>query len=149
MTDKPCKDCVTEGVTTKRPAPYPGPRCKTHHLVVKRARRSKAHGNRVLSVYGITPEQYQEIYDAQGGVCFICRRATGATRKLSVDHDHLIADQECGHDPKSGCPQCVRGLLCRPCNDMLGHARDDGEVFLRAILYLANPPAREILNGQD
>ena len=149
MADKPCKDCVTEGVTTKRPAPYPGPRCKTHDLAVRRARRSKAHGNRVLSVYGITPEQYAEIYESQGGVCFICRRATGATRKLSVDHDHLIADQECGHDPKTGCPNCVRGLLCRPCNDMLGHARDNGEMFLRAILYLANPPAREILNEQD
>lgn len=145
-----CKDCIAGGLAdSARPAPHPGPRCYTHHQAVKKARKSKAHGNRVLSVYGITPEQYAEIHEAQGGVCFICRRATGATRKLSVDHDHLIADQECGHDPKSGCPDCVRGLLCRPCNDMLGHARDNGEVFLRAILYLANPPAREILNGQD
>jgi hypothetical protein len=49
---------------------------------------------------------------------------------LSVDHDHKTL--------------LVRGLLCRPCNDLLGHARDDPEFFTRAKVYLEKPPAQEI-----
>jgi hypothetical protein len=78
-------------------------------------------------VYGLEPGQYQQIWYAQNGVCAVCRRATGRTRRLSVDHDH-----------KTG---LVRGLLCRPCNDVLGHLRDDLEAVARLRLYLVAPPA--------
>jgi hypothetical protein len=81
--------------------------------------------------YGIELGDYDRLYRGQSGVCAICRRATGRTRRLSVDHDHKTGE--------------VRGLLCRPCNDVLGLARDDPAFFLRAIEYLANPPARAIL----
>lgn len=137
-----CKDCNAEGIVTNRPANYPGPRCTTHHRAVTKARKATAHGNRVSKGYGINGEQYAEIKAEQGGVCFICRRATGASRNLAVDHDHNVG---CGHDPKQGCPQCVRGLLCSTCNKMLAHARDDLTFFVRAINYLANPPARKVL----
>jgi hypothetical protein len=123
-----CKDCIAEGITTKRPAPHPGPRCATHHRKLRRYRNSAGHAKYVEATYGITGEQYQELYEAQGGKCFICRRATGAVKRLSVDHDH-----------KTG---IVRGLLCRSCNrDVLGHARDEVEFFQRAIEYLEDPPA--------
>lgn len=81
--------------------------------------------------YGLTKEQYEALYEAQGGVCYICRRATGRRKKLAVDHDH-----------KTG---YVRGLLCSPCNGMLAHARDDIEMFERAAGYLASPPAHEYI----
>lgn len=82
-------------------------------------------------MYGIQPDDYDKIYAAQDGKCAICRRATGLTRRLSVDHDHATGK--------------VRGLLCRVCNDMLGHARDDIEFFARALQYLNDPPANSIL----
>jgi len=110
-----------------RAAPYPGPRCATHHHAVKKARSTDQHAKRVQDVYGLAEGDYARIYQCQGGKCFICERATGASRRLSVDHDH-----------KTG---RVRGLLCRPCNDMLGHARDDAEFFRRAVRYLMLPPA--------
>lgn len=69
----------------------------------------------------------------QGGACAICRRATGKTRRLAVDHDHQSGQ--------------VRGLLCKPCNRLLGHARDDVEFFERAGDYLSEPPA--VLAGVD
>jgi hypothetical protein len=78
-------------------------------------------------VYGLDDGDYSRIYHFQNGRCFLCQRATGAARRLSVDHDH-----------KTG---RVRGLLCRPCNDILGHARDDVEFFRRAVSYLQLPPA--------
>jgi hypothetical protein len=154
---KPCKDCVAEWKETATPealllgyeaavpfsrrrlAPDPGPRCATHWREVKRARKAARHGGYVQKTYGLGEYDYGTMYEAQNGVCYICQRANGATRKLSVDHDH-----KCCSGPTS-CGACVRGLLCRPCNDMLGHARDDWQMFARAIRYLQNPPARAAL----
>lgn len=133
---KPCKDCPAE---SKRPAPHPGPRCATHHREVVKARRTKAHGAHVEKTYGITTEQYWALHLAQGGVCYICQRATGRARKLSVDHDHA-----CCPGPVS-CGRCVRALLCRPCNDLLGHVRDDIDTLRRAAIVIRDRPAQEIL----
>lgn len=123
-----------------RPAPHPGPRCATHHRAEQKRRKADAHEKRVQAVYGLAEGQYADLADAQGGACAICLRATGKTRRLSVDHDHHTGD--------------VRGLLCRPCNDMLGHARDSMEFFARAYHYLRCPPAYVVIgkvrpNGTD
>lgn len=127
-----CKDCAAEGRTGKpRPAPHPGPRCTTHHRLRRKAVSARAHGLRTEKVYGITEEQYWALYAAQGGVCFICRRATGKTKRLAVDHNH-----ETG---------AVRSLLCGPCNQMIG--RLGPEALARAILVLKTQPAQAILNG--
>lgn len=132
----PCKDCRAEGRTTERPAPHPGPRCATHDRKVRKDRKAAAHGRRTEATYGLTLEEYRKLYEAQGRRCAICRRATGATKRLAVDHDH-----SCCPGPTS-CGGCVRGLLCGPCNGMLAHARDDGDLFRRAIRYLAEWPSR-------
>lgn len=126
---KRCKDGVSAGITTNRKiVPNSGGRCATHHRLRKQEQRKKNHAEHIGKTYGITAEEYQRIYEAQGGRCYICQRATGARRKLAVDHDH-----ESGY---------VRGLLCRPCNHkVLGHLRDDTEAFQRAIDYINNPPA--------
>ena len=141
MSGKPCKDCVADGVTTNRPAPHPGPRCVTHHRAVKKERKKRAHARRVDIFYGITAAQYQMLYRHQGGSCYICQRATGATRNLAVDHDHDLCDT---HPPDRGCPRCVRGLLCSICNRVV-IGRYDEESLLRAVKYLRHPPARSIL----
>lgn len=131
-----CRDCRAEAerggnvAKVPRPAPHPGPRCTTHHRQVKRARSANAHEARVQATYGLAPGDYQRLYDFQGGVCAICRRANGASRRLSVDHDHRTGR--------------ARMLLCRPCNDMLGHGRDDPEFFRRAADVLEFPPARRL-----
>jgi hypothetical protein len=122
-----CKDC--DGGA--RPAPHPGPRCATHHREAKKASRRLAHGRWILKTYGITSEQYEALYEAQGGVCYICVRATGKTRKLAVDHDHATG--------------YVRGLLCKPCNSVLAHFRDDANAAIRLITYLDHPPAFDMI----
>lgn len=126
-----CKDCLAEGITSKRKAPHPGPRCATHNRLVRKERSDRQHARHIGNVYGLTAEEYRELKDAQGGVCAICQRADGSSRRLSVDHDHVTGQ--------------IRSLLCRPCNDMLGHLRDDPEAFYRAAEYLLNPPALEVL----
>jgi hypothetical protein len=71
--------------------------------------------------YGLTPEQYAEMYDEQEGVCAICqlREAT------CIDHDH-----ETG---------LVRALLCRRCNTGIGQFGDDPDLLVRAVGYLTRP----------
>lgn len=126
MADKRCKECDPEG--RRRPAPHPGPRCATHHRERKQAVRDSQHARHIASTYGgLTADEYEKMYDLQGRACAICVRATGKTRRLAVDHDH-----ETG---------LVRGLLCKPCNRMLGHGRDDPDFFGRAADYLLLPPA--------
>lgn len=92
--------------------------------------------------YGLEKGDYELLHLAQGGRCWICQRATGASRRLSLDHDHKMG---CAHPPDKACRRCLRGLLCRRCNDLLGHVHDDTDTLYRAIWYLANPPARQIL----
>lgn len=127
-----CRDCVAEGVTTRRPAPHPGPRCATHRRAAESARKARAHERRVQQTYGLEPGQYELLLAAQGRRCAICQKATGARRRLAVDHDHETGE--------------VRGLLCKPCNYVL-LGRYPAPALERALAYLANPPARAVLGG--
>ena len=68
--------------------------------------------------YGITLEDYNAMYERQGGRCAIC----GAGGKLVVDHDHKTGK--------------VRELLCHLCNAMIGCAREDRAILTAAIAYL-------------
>ncbi len=125
---KPCIDCTDEGITTSRKAPHPGPRCATHHRAKRTVRKADAQEARWLKTYGLTAEEYWRIYEFQGRVCAICQRATGATKRLSVDHCHRTG--------------LVRGTLCTTCNrNVLGHLRDNTDALQRAIDYLQHPPA--------
>ncbi|AXH67670.1 endonuclease VII [Mycobacterium phage Arlo] len=133
-----CKDCIAEGITTiRKPAltragnPVPGKRCVTHHRARRRAARETAREQRLIDTYDIDLDEYDKIKAHQGGKCAICRIATGARRALAVDHDHATG--------------YIRGCLCKPCNVMLGRARDSTEFFERAIEYLKSPPAFAVI----
>lgn len=130
-----CKDCPP-GQPRPRPAPHPGPRCATHWRAVQRARKVAVHEQRVQATYGLRPGDYDRMYRYQGGVCWICRRATGRSKRLAVDHNHITGE--------------FRGLLCGRCNhDVIGHLREDPDALHRAIWYLLDPPARRALASAD
>jgi hypothetical protein len=129
--DDPGEPPVKPPMTVRPVVAKSGGRCRTHWRKVCQERRARAHEARVEKVYGLARGQYEKLYEAQGGRCYICQRATGKTRRLSVDHDH-----------KTG---YVRGLLCRPCNSLLGHIRDDVLVSKRITYYLQYPPAHLVL----
>lgn len=85
------------------------------------------HLSRVERTYGISRERYLVMLDEQDGKCGVCRRPewrthpkTGRVYMLSVDHDHGCCPG------KKSCGKCVRGLLCARCNNVLGHAEDEG-----------------------
>lgn len=109
----------------------PGPRCATCLRALKKAQKRAAHGRWILKTYGLTLEQYEALYEAQGGACYICERAKGITKRLAVDHDHTTG--------------YVRGLLCSTCNKFLGHIRDSDDSAYAMYNYLVNPPAFEVI----
>lgn len=89
------------------------------------AKNPLGHRDKSLkSIYGITIEDYDKMYAAQSGKCWICGtyRNSGGQDGLVVDHCHNK-----GH---------VRGLLCASCNHGLGKFKDDTQRLEKAIEYL-------------
>jgi len=77
--------------------------------------------------YGITPEEWNRMYEAQTGVCAICGNPESLVRRgkvevLSVDHCHETKK--------------VRGLLCGNCNNGLGRFAHDPDLLRQAARYL-------------
>lgn len=79
--------------------------------------------------YNITEADYMAMLAAQGGGCFICSRPPEAGKRLAVDHDHACCPG------KTSCGMCVRGLLCTPCNLLLGRLGDDEQSIRRVAKY--------------
>jgi hypothetical protein len=76
---------------------------------------------RNLKRYGIDERQFQAMKEKQHGLCDICVKPLPA--RPHVDHDH-----------KTG---RVRGLLCWPCNRLIGFARHGKSyLFENAVNYL-------------
>ena len=85
----------------------------------------------LLSRYGLTPEQRDEMFSQQNGLCAICKKRPARV----VDHDHSCCNPEI--TKRAACGKCTRGLLCNTCNPALGSLEDDG--FLKnALAYLAS-----------
>jgi hypothetical protein len=71
---------------------------------------------RLKAEYGITPEQYNTMFDEQLGCCAICgRHQTMFKRHLDVDHNHTTGK--------------IRKLLCVQCNTDLGVYENRKEEF--------------------
>ena len=84
-----------------------------------------------VAFYGLLDGRYDEMLIEQAGRCDICREPMTGTREPAVDHDHAccLGRRSCG--------RCVRGLLCRRCNHMLGLTKDDRNVLQAAVAYLS------------
>ena len=74
--------------------------------------------------YGITLEEYNEMFVSQNGVCAICKESQITGKSLSVDHNHETSK--------------VRGLLCNKCNTGIGLLGEKEEILLEAIKYIKN-----------
>lgn len=85
-----------------------------------------AKNARLKAIYGITLLDYNEMFEKQNGLCFICGNPeiSGISRdnNLLVDHNHATGK--------------VRKLLCNNCNRGLGAFRDNIAIMERAIQYI-------------
>lgn len=89
----------------------------------------KVANSHLVRNYGITIDDYEDMYNNQSGVCAICgqletKKYNGNIVKLTVDHCHDTGK--------------VRGLLCKRCNTALGGFNDSAKILTKALNYLLN-----------
>lgn len=91
--------------------------------------KDKARWYHIKRKYGITKEQWYEIYNAQNGCCYICQRhekkiRASKSKYLTVDHCHYTGR--------------IRGLLCVNCNgNILPAISENPDIALRIFMYLS------------
>lgn len=78
--------------------------------------------SRLKTKYNLTPEEWQTMFETQGGVCAICKQPPDKGKPFHVDHDHKTSR--------------VRGLLCGCCNVAIGMLQDSPAVAQAATDYL-------------
>lgn len=98
-------------------------------------RRSETHPEQRHTIslkhhHGITHADYISMLAAQGGACGICLAVIpgAGLRWFVVDHDHTTG--------------IVRGLLCRPCNLTIGHAKENVARLRYCVSYLERAAAK-------
>lgn len=73
--------------------------------------------------FGITIEQYDEMFDRQKGCCAICERhQDNFSKRLAVDHNHITGE--------------IRGLLCNYCNHRVVGRHRDGDLLRKIADYV-------------
>lgn len=80
--------------------------------------------------FGITLDEYNRLYDLQGGVCAICGNPESALNARTRE-PRLLAVDHCHNSGK------VRGLLCSCCNTAIGLLKDDPKLVVSTLEYLA------------
>lgn len=88
--------------------------------------------NSTLAKYGMRTIDWLTLLDYQGKSCPVCTKTFTRSRRPCVDHDHLTGE--------------VRGLLCGPCNQLLGYLHEDIGLLSRAASYLQHPPAAAVFD---
>ena len=110
---------------TLAPGPVPAegtPEHVAHRKMIYRRFRARS--------FGMTLEEFDEMFKAHSGLCDICgapaKQGVGPKGRerfrLDIDHDHTTGE--------------VRGLLCNNCNRGLGHFKDNPELLRIAISYI-------------
>ena len=131
MSSKTCKDCGTEKpldefyANKKRKdgrATYCMPCANARSAAWRKnnPKKNAVHHRRshLKKMYGITVEQYDEMYEKQGGKCFICEKEEAT----HVDHCHDSGD--------------VRALLCNGCNSAIGMFKEDPDAMIAGAMYI-------------
>ena len=127
-----CRSCGLEAHTTEELANFVrgknnkhGHRqlCKGCVNVGQKMDNPRFRNNSYRSKYGITLDDYNEMFADQKGCCAICGiHQSELKKRLYVDHCHTS--------------EGVRQLLCQHCNSLLGFAKDDVEILSNAINYI-------------
>ena len=97
-------------------------KCRRRHTYIRMGGSEYGYELHIARRYGMTVEEYRQRVDAQHGRCAVCGDEPENGGRLHVDHNH-----------ESG---AVRDLLCRPCNQALGLARDDPSRLRLMAAYL-------------
>lgn len=96
-------------------------RDKTPEQKQRQAKNSRK--NNLKQWYGLSLEQYNDMFLKQNGLCAICKiHQNNLHRTFNIDHNHQTGK--------------VRGLLCSTCNSGMGSLKDNITLLEAAIQYL-------------
>lgn len=79
---------------------------------------------KLLKKYGLTPEQWDVLFESQGCACLICGSTESGDGRWHTDHDPSVGYH------------AVRGILCVRCNIGIGQFLHRVERLEAAIAYL-------------
>lgn len=103
-------------------------------LLVSRRKEVK-RASQILSVYGVTVEEFTSMLEAVNHECEICGvkltvgGARGEKTAACIDHCHTTGD--------------IRGVLCRKCNAAIGALGDTTSSVRNAVSYLEKALVRQ------
>jgi hypothetical protein len=122
-----CKSCQRVYLrrrrrTTEEPDPLANKILQRVQLERHEKRLQARKRSRLRHMYGITPQQHDQMLEAQGYLCALCGCELTADAVPSVDHSHET--------------DIIRGIVCRKCNLMIGLAEDDPKILYLGIKYL-------------
>jgi hypothetical protein len=123
--------------------------CAVQVTLASRSRNKARHQRyqrewRLRRYFKMTLKDYERMLADQGGGCAIC----GSPENLVVDHDHAC----CPTNRQSGdqaCGKCNRGILCSPCNRILGFTGDDADRLREAASYLDRFSAQSLADQHE
>ena len=120
-----CKFCIRKQQKKSYKANAKIRRVKQRKWHIDNPRASR--GSKLKSTYGITIEEYDTMFEIQGGACLICgcpetASRNGKTKNLAVDHNHITGK--------------IRGLLCQKCNQALGLLSENPVVIKSLLEYI-------------
>jgi hypothetical protein len=115
-----CKPCQLEYQRQRYNNPENHKQHKMDRNIYLKNRKDSIRKWYLKTTYGLTPEQYQEMYSKYDGKCYICMELKDYY--LHVDHNHDTGK--------------IRGLLCNNCNRAIGLLKDSSESLRNAIKYL-------------
>lgn len=132
-----CKECTKEDMRFKYqndPSPLSEEelaRSRSYHAANRDDRNARAksvrdanpdreRNRKLIQRFGITVAEYDDMHDAQNGLCKVCGNPEELDRRLAVDHNHQTGK--------------VRGLLCFKCNVILGHIEKTGLAMIAKVL---------------
>jgi hypothetical protein len=116
-------------MTTKRQNSRAAEKRPYSSAAAKVARTNYMRRFHIKHKFGLTLEAWEDLFDAQGRACAICKSPTpngtagrNGMPTWATDHNHETRK--------------VRGILCNNCNHGLGHFKDNQTLLRLAIEYL-------------
>lgn len=127
-----CRYCPVEFSPTNNRQRTCSPQCRRENQ--KQLYKFSARKTNIKYKYGISWEEWLDLYNEQDGRCPICFKFCEIHPKrkgegLAVDHCH-----------KTG---AIRSLLCIPCNSAIGQLKEDPLIMQNAINYVLKFSKRE------
>jgi hypothetical protein len=98
-------------------------KCSSERKKLRYKRHKSEHQDyRLKKDFGITLQEYNELFEKQGQRCCICGKENKSGKRFPVDHCHTTLK--------------IRGILCDQCNNGLGLFYDNPTFLESAIKYL-------------